>query len=274
MHRSNTAAIFPFLVLFGRVFSDTDTAESPPVVVIDEYLVDRYFSDRAPIGQQIRWGGPDTPAFTVVGVVGTVNSIDLGEPVSKERLYYPVTQQARVNMTLMVKTSLDPESLTSQLRATVQATDPERSTTNIRTMNQWMSLSLDGRRTPTALLAVFGVVAVVLSAIGIYGVMAFGVAQRVRELGVRQTLGASRGSILALVLSQGLRTVAIGLGLGLLGALLLTRFLQSLLFGVGAYDVGVFVGVTTLLLVVALAACYLPARRATRVDPMTALRDS
>ncbi|MEO2199505.1 MAG: FtsX-like permease family protein [bacterium] len=274
MHRSNTAAIFPFLVLFGRVFSDTDTAESPPVVVIDEYLVDRYFSDRDPIGQQIRWGGPDTPAFTVVGVVGTVNSIDLGEPVSKERLYYPVTQQARVNMTLMVKTSLDPESLTSQLRATVQATDPERSTTNIRTMNQWMSLSLDGRRTPTALLAVFGVVAVVLSAIGIYGVMAFGVAQRVRELGVRQTLGASRGSILALVLSQGLRTVAIGLGLGLLGALLLTRFLQSLLFGVGAYDVGVFVGVTTLLLVVALAACYLPARRATRVDPMTALRDS
>ena len=258
----------------GRVFADTDTADSPPVVVIDGYLVDRYFADRDPIGQQIRRGGPDSPAFTIVGVVGTVNSIDLGEPVTKERLYYPVAQQARAGMTLMVKTSVDPESLAPQVRATVQAIDPERATANMQTLNQWMSQSLEGRRTPATLLALFGAVAVALSAIGIYGVLAFGVAQRVRELGIRQALGADRRSILSLVLSQGLRTVGLGLGLGLLGALLLTRFLQSLLFGVGRYDVGVFAGVTTLLLAVALAACYIPARRAAKIDPMAALREA
>ena len=258
----------------GRVFVETDTADSPPVVIIDAYLVGRYFSDRDPIGEQIRRGGPDSPAFTIVGVVGTVNSIDLGEPVTKERLYYPVAQQARSGMTLMVKTSLDPESLAPQVRATVQAIDPERPTTNVRTMDQWMAQSLEGRRTPAALLAVFGVVAVALAEIGIYGVLAFGVAQRIRELGIRQALGADRRSILSLVLSQGLRTVGVGLGFGLLGALVLTRFLQSLLFGVGAYDLGVFVGVTTLLLAVAVAACYIPARRATKIDPMVALREA
>ena len=120
----------------------------------------------------------------------------------------------------------------------------------------------------------FGAVAVALSAIGIYGVLAFGVAQRARELGIRQALGADRRSVLSLVMTQGLRTVSVGLGLGLLGALALTRYLQSLLFEVGRYDVGVFVGVTTLLLAVGLAACYIPARRATQIDPMAALREA
>ena len=259
----------------GRVFAETDTADTLAVVIIDEYLVDRYFADRDPIGQQIRrGGGPFGSLFTIVGVVGTVNSIDLGEPVTKERLYYPVTQQARDSMTLMVKTTLDPESLVPEVRATVQAIDPERPTTNVRTMNQWVALSLDGRRAPAALLAVFGAVAVALAAIGIYGVLAFGVAQRVRELGIRQALGADRRSILSLVMTQGLRPVSAGLGLGLLGALALTRSLQSLLFGVGRYDPGVFVGVTALLLAVALAASYIPARRATKIDPMAALREA
>ncbi len=258
----------------GRVFDDTDTADTLPVVVIDEYLVDRYFADRDPIGQQIRRGGPTSPPFTIVGVVGTVNSIDLGEPVTKERVYYPVTQQARTAMTLMVKTTLDPESLVPQVRATVQDIDPERPITNVRTMHQWVTQSLDGRRTPAALLAMFGAVAAALSAIGIYGVLAFGVAQRVRELGIRQALGADRRSILSLVMTQGLRTVGVGLGLGLLGAFVLTRYLQSLLFGVGRYDVSVFVGVTLLLLGVAVAACYIPARRATMSDPMAALREA
>ena len=125
-----------------------------------------------------------------------------------------------------------------------------------------------------ALLALFGAVALVLSAIGIYGVLAFGVAQRVREFGIRQALGADSGSILTLVLAQGLRTSAIGVVLGLAGSFALTRYLQSLLFGVGAHDISVFVGVTVLLLIVAAAACYMPARKATRVDPMVALRES
>ena len=118
----------------------TATLRRTPVVIIDEYLVDRYFADRDPLGQQIRRGGPDSPAFTIVGVVGTVNSIDLGEPVTKERLYYPVTQQARAGMTLMVKATVDPGSLAPQLQSVVQAIDPERPTTGVRLRARWQRL--------------------------------------------------------------------------------------------------------------------------------------
>jgi putative ABC transport system permease protein len=136
-----------------------------------------------------------------------------------------------------------------------------------------VSRSLEQRRTPTMLLALFSTVALVLSAIGIYGVLAFGVAQRLREFGIRQALGADRQSILTLVLKRGLATAGIGIAIGLAGAWAFSKVMQRMLFGVGAHDVGVFAGVTLLLLAVAIAACYVPARRATRVDPMVALRD-
>ncbi len=192
----------------------------------------------------------------------------------KERLYYPVAQQPRAAaMALVLKTGLDPTTLVPQVRAAVQSIDPEQAIADVRTMDQWMSRSLELRRTPMVLLAIFGGVALVLSAIGIYGVLAFGVAQRVREFGIRQALGADRRSILSLVLGQGLRTAGVGLVLGLGGALLLSRFLQSLLFGVGQHDLVVFAGVTVLLLGVATAACYIPARKATLIDPMVALRE-
>ena len=258
----------------GRLFTDADTATSPNVVIIDQYLVKRYFADRSPIGQQIRRGGPTSPAYTIVGVVGTINSIDLGEPVAKERLYYPVLQQSNPGMGLIVKTRVDPRALVSQVRSTVAGIDPEQAMADVRTMDEWMARSLEGRRAPMLLLALFGGVALMLSAIGIYGVLAFGVAQRSREFGIRQALGAEPKTILALVLAQGMRTTGIGLFLGLLGAVALTRYLQSLLFGVGAYDLTVYAGVTLLLLGVALTACYLPARRATRVAPTVALRES
>jgi predicted permease len=260
----------------GRLFNDSDTAESPPVVVVDQYLVNRYFAGRTAIGQQIRRGGPANAPFTIVGVVGTINSIDLAQPVTKERLYYPVTQQAQgraSGMALILKTGLDPATLVSQVRAAVRSIDPEQAIADVRTMDQWVSRSLELRRTPMVLLALFGGVALVLSAIGIYGVLAFGVAQRVREFGIRQALGADRRSILSLVLVQGLRTAGLGLVFGLAGAFVLSRFLQSLLFGVGPHDGAVFAGVTILLLGVASAACYIPARRATRIDPMVALRE-
>ena len=234
----------------------------------------RYFADRSPIGQQIRRGGPNSPAYTIVGVVGTINSIDLGEPVAKERLYYPVLQQANAGMGLIVKTRVDPRALVSQVRSAVAGIDPEQAMADVRTMDEWMARSLEGRRAPMLLVALFGGVALMLSAIGIYGVLAFGVAQRSREFGIRQALGAEPRAILSLVLGQGMRTTAIGVVLGLAGALVLTRYLQSLLFGVGAYDLPVYAGVTLLLLVVALTACYLPARRATRVAPTVALRES
>ncbi len=258
----------------GRLFTDGDTADSPPVVVVDKYLADKYFSKKSAIGQQIRRGGPQAPPFTIVGVVGTINSIDLGMPVTKERIYYPVAQQPRPSMALTLKTGLDPQTLIPQVRQAVQSLDPEQPLADVRTMDQWVLRSLENRRTPMMLLALFGAVALILSAIGIYGVLAFGVAQRVREFGIRQALGADQKSILRLVLTQGMVTAGIGLLVGLSGAFLLTRFLQSMLFGVGTHDVPVFAGVTVLLLLVAVAACYIPAKRATEVDPMIALRDA
>jgi predicted permease len=259
-------------LIAGRTFEESDTATSPAVCVIDEYLVKKYFSDRSPLGEQIQRG--QTFKATIVGVVGTINSIDLGQPVTKERIYYAASQQAPRAMALVVKTGLDPVRLVPQVRAAVQAIDAEQPIADVRTMDQWVSQSLQNRRTPMALLAVFGAVALVLSAIGIYGIVAFGVAQRFREFGIRHALGADSGSILSLVLADGLRTAGVGVVLGVFGALALTRSLQSLLFGVTAHDPLVFVGVAAVLLAVALGACYVPARRATRVDPMVALRES
>ena len=259
-------------VVAGRVFGDGDTADSPPVVVIDEYLVNRYFKNRSPIGQQIQRGGPASPRFTIIGVVGTINSIDLGEPVTKERLYYPVTQQARPAMALMLKTAREPLSLVAEVRAAVESIDVEQPIADVRTMEQWMARSLEGRRTPMLLLGLFGAVALVLSAIGIYGVIAFGVTLRAREFGIRQALGADRRAVLRLVLTQGLRTAGLGVAIGLAGAFALTRFMNSLLFQIPATDGVTFAAIPALLLVVALLASYVPARRASQVDPVVSLR--
>jgi predicted permease len=258
----------------GRLFNDGDTREAPPVIVIDEYLVKKYFADRSPLGQQIQRGGPTSPKFTIVGIVGTINSIDLGQPVTKERIYYPATQQAPRAMALVLKTGLDPQALVPQVRAAVRDIDPEQPIADVRTLDQWVARSLQNRRTPMTLLSLFGAIALVLSAIGIYGVLAFGVAQRVREFGIRQALGADRGSILSLVLTQGLRTAGVGILLGVILAVLVTRYLETLLFGVTSRDPIVFAGVAVALLAVAIAACYIPARRATEVDPMVALREA
>jgi predicted lysophospholipase L1 biosynthesis ABC-type transport system permease subunit len=254
------------------VFDATDVPDSPRVVVIDQYLVDRYFSDRDPIGQQIRRGGPTSPAFTIVGVVGTINSIDLSEPVTKERLYYPVTQAPAANMGLVLKTSLAPESLVAQIRQVVRTIDPGQPIADVRTMDEWIGRSLATRRAPTLLLVLFGAVALLLSGVGIYGVVAFGVAQRVRELAIRQALGADAGMLVRLVLGQGIRAAAVGVVVGLAAALALTRFLESQLVGVSARDLSVFASVALALLAAAASACYLPARASTRIDPIVALR--
>jgi predicted permease len=259
-------------IVEGRPFDQTDGIDSPRSVIVDEYLVKRYFADRNPIGQQIRRGG--TATFTIVGVAGTINSIDLGQPVTKERLYYPVTQNATPSMAIVIKTSLDPRQLVGQVRSVVQSIDPEQPIADVRTLDEWVGRSLENRRLPMMLLVLFGSVALVLAAVGLYGVLAFGVTERWREFGIRQALGADARAILALVLTGGLRTSAIGITLGLAGSLALAGFLSSQLYGVAARDAGVFAGVTTTLLAVATAACVIPARRATRVDPAVTLRDS
>ena len=257
-------------LLAGRYFNESDVATAPPVVIVDEYLVRKYFTGKDPIGQQIQRGGP--APITIVGVVKTISAIDLAQPVTKERLYYPVAQLGARSMSIMLKTSSDPIAVAPDVRAAIRELDPEQPIATVRTMEDWMARALQPRTTPTLLLAIFGAVALVLSAIGIYGVLAFGVAQRVREFGVRQALGADGGMILRMVLGQGLRTIGIGAVLGIGGALVVSRYLESLLYGVTARDVSVLAGVTVILLIVAAAACYIPARRATRVDPLVALR--
>ena len=254
----------------GRLFNDGDTPDSAPVAIVDQYLVDKYFKGRSAIGQEIQRGA----RIRIVGVVGTINSIDLGMPVTKERIYRPLSQATNGGMALVVKAGLDPLQLAAQVRSAVREIDPEQPVADVRTMEQWMDRSLEVRRAPMALLTIFGAVALVLSAVGIYGVLAYGVTQRVREFGIRQALGADRGSILSLVLKQGLVRVTIGVALGLAGALALSSYLESLLFGVTSRDVPVFAAVTVVLFAVAMLACYVPARRATRVDPMVALRNA
>ena len=258
----------------GRFFNDGDTADSPGVVVVDQFMANKYFPHRSALGRQVKRGGPDSPAFTIIGVAGTINSIDLGQPVTKERIYRPATQQSPPAMALVLKTGLDPQTLVGQVRGAVRGIDPEQPVADVRTLDQWVSRSLELRRTPAMLLALFGSVALVLSAIGIYGVLAFSVAQRGREFGIRQALGADRAAILTLVLKQGLMTAGVGIVLGLIASAAVSRFMQTMLFGVDRHDPAVFVGVTIVLFVVAAAACYIPARRATRIDPMVALRDA
>ena len=258
----------------GRFFNEGDTPTSAPVAIVDQYLVEKYFKGRSAIGQELQRGGPDSPRIRIVGVVATINSLDLGQPVTKERIYRPLAQNTNSGMALVVKAGLEPTQLVAQVRSAVQQIDPEQSVFDIRTMEQWMDRSLETRRAPMTLLTIFGAVALLLSAVGIYGVLAYGVTQRVREFGIRQALGADQRSILSLVLSQGLKRVGLGLVIGLIGAVILSRYLESMLFGVTPRDIPVFAAVTAVLFLVAMLACYIPARRATRIDPMIALRDA
>jgi predicted permease len=259
-------------LIAGRLFNDTDTATAPRVVVIDEFLAKRQFAGQDPIGRQINFGSPRN--YTIIGVVGNINLGDLGTPVAEERIYFTNTQVTQSIMGVVIKTAVDAASIAPQLRAAIRDVDPVQGVSEVRTLDEWLSRSLQPRRTPATLLAMFGLVSAVLAAIGIYGVLAFGVAERTREFGIRQALGADGASILTLVLKQGLGTAVAGIVIGLAASFALARYLESLLYGVRPHDLPVFAGVAALLFVVAAAACYVPARRATRVEPMTALRDA
>jgi putative ABC transport system permease protein len=254
----------------GRFFTDQDSADAPRVVIVDRLLAERQFPGASAIGRQLNFGSARN--YTIVGVVGTVNAADLSKPVPEERIYFNAVQLTQSAMTLVVRTSADVSTAAPAVRGIVRALDPEQPIAHMRPMREWISRSLDPRRAPMLLVVVFGAVALALSAVGIYGVLAFGVAQRVREFGIRQALGADRRSILTLVLRQGLRTAAAGLLAGVAGAALLARLLASMLFGVTPHEPAVYAGACVALFVTALAACYLPARRATRIDPAAALR--
>jgi putative ABC transport system permease protein len=258
-------------LLQGRLFDDRDGPDGERAVIVDQFLARRQFPDRSPVGELLSFGG--TRTYRIVGVVGTIHTADLSKPIPEERIYESSTQDVNSAMGLVIRTTGDAPALAVQLRKAVESIDPEQPMADVRTMEDWIGQSLQPRRAPTRLLAVFGAVSLLLAAIGLYGVLAFAVNQRAREFGIRRALGADRASILALVFSQGLRPTVAGVAVGLAGAAASARYLESMLFGVAGHDPAVLAGATVLLLLVAGAACYLPARAATVADPMAALRE-
>jgi ABC-type antimicrobial peptide transport system permease subunit len=258
-------------LLQGRGFSTADSAEAGKVVVIDDLLAKKYFGDAAKalgqrIGQEDKEKGP---WYTIVGVVGTIKRNKLYELTNKETYYFYYRQHPERLSTIALKTDLAP---IAPLRAALQQIDPEQPIYDVQTMSERIRTSLDDRRTPMLLLMLFAAVALALSAIGIYGVLAFSVASRTGELGVRMSIGARRADILRLVLADGARLASIGLGIGLVGSLVLSQLIKSQLFGIGVVDPLTLVAVVSVLAATALIACWLPARRAAGIDPIEALR--
>ncbi|MEM1080061.1 MAG: ABC transporter permease [Pseudomonadota bacterium] len=259
-------------VLEGRVFDPADGPEAR-LAVVDQIFAERYFPDRSAIGQRIGFGGEeDRIWFRVIGVVGTVRHGGLDEQPSKETYYLPFSAFPDSGPTLVLRTAIAPSAAIDPMRAAITEIDPNLPLARIRTMDELIDVSLQTRRAPMLLLLVFAGVAMALSAIGIYGVLAYSVSQRTGELGVRMALGAQVNDVLGLVLRQGSQLVLVGLGLGVVLALTLSGLIATQLHGVSRFDPVVITAVIFFLGLVAAIACLLPAWRATRVDPIEALR--
>ncbi len=260
-------------LLRGRLFTAEESVNAPPVVIISESIAKRYFGGQDPIGRRLKWGPEqsDSPWLTIVGVVGEVKHGALDEE-TMPHTYTPVTAGGYNTMNLAVRTTTEPASMASALQATVWSLDRRLPVTRLKTMEQIIDESKAPRRFIMILVSIFAGVALLLASVGLYGVMAYSVTQRTREIGVRMALGAGRGDILKMVLQSGLALTLIGIGLGTVGAFFMTRLLTDFLFGVKPADAVTFAGVAVVLGTVALLACYLPARRATKVDPMVTLR--
>jgi putative ABC transport system permease protein len=264
----------------GRVFTAEDTRDSQRVTVINEVLAQRYFQNEDPLGKRLKQSLPNSPSYEIVGVVRRVEHYNLDGQKSVQPQFYTNFNQTplqtlpngvrRIN--LLVRTDAEPLSLASAVRAQVAALNKDQAVFNVRTMEQIVAQSVAARRFSMLLLTVFAVVALALTSLGIYGLMSYAVAQRTREIGVRMALGAQSGAVLRLVIGQGMKLALVGVTLGLVASLALTRTMKNLLFGVSAIDPSTFAAIALLLTLVALLACWIPARRATKVDPMIALR--
>jgi putative ABC transport system permease protein len=257
----------------GRLFDGRDTRDSPMVLIISERAAQRLFPDRDPIGQQILWGpeSPENPYATVVGVVGNVRH-QAGEDEKNLEIYYTYTQWPVANVYYVVRTQGDPASLAQAVQQKISQADPKTAIFFVKTMEQLIGETLWQRRLWGVMFAVFAALALLLAAVGIYGALSYSVSQRTREIGVRMALGAQTGDVLRMVLAQGLKITLGGIALGFVAALGLSRFISSLLYGVRASDPLTYASVALLLALVALVACFIPARRATKVDPVITLR--
>src|SRR6185503_2446646 len=263
----------------GRAFTGRDTDSTPNVVVINEAAARRYWPNEDPIGQRISLGATDDWR-QIVGIVGDTRDEGLDaetDPAGylpQHQVFLSLGNAFERTITVVARTTGDTASAASMLRTAVASIDPQLPIGLVRPMDELIGDSIAPRRLNFVLVSAFALVALVLTAAGLYGVMAYAVAQRTREIGVRMALGASRRQVLAMMFRQGGTMTAAGIGLGIAGALLLTRSMRSLLFGVSAADPAVYVGVSALLAVVAIVAVAVPSSRATRIDPLLALRDS
>jgi putative ABC transport system permease protein len=252
----------------GRLFSEQDVPGSPAVILINETMARRFWPNEDPIGQRIRRG---KQLLTIVGMVGDVRHNGPAQETGSQ-FYFPHAQQPSGTMSLAVRTAVAPLKLAAAVRAEIRGMEREALVTRVQTMERSLSDSVAGRRVLTVLLGSFAGFALVLAALGLYGVIAYSVSQRTHELGVRIALGAGRGDVLKLVLGEALALALGGIMIGMAGAFAATRLLSSLLYRVAARDPSVFATVPVLLVLVVLVASYVPARRAAAVEPLAALR--
>jgi putative ABC transport system permease protein len=276
-HQNVTPELFRTLgipLVQGRDFNSGDTADAPPVAIINETMARTYWPDQNPIGQRIKLGAPNAPGnwMAIIGIVRDIPHRGL-DSLPEPDWYWPQSQLPNRTMTLFVRGPIDPASLAAAIRRQVQAIDPAQPVAGFGSMNEVISSSIAPRRFTMLLLTIFAAVALLLAATGVYGVMAYALAQRTREVGIRMALGAQAGDVIRLILKQGLTLTLAGIAAGIAGAIAAARAMSGLLYGVSATDPVTFVTISLLLLAVALLACYLPARRAAKVDPVNALRN-
>jgi predicted permease len=255
----------------GRGLSETADSKTSGEAVINQTMAQKYWPHENPIGHRIKLGFPQAPMLTIVGVAGDVRQLGF-DVAPREEMYVSYRMLVGLEMTMAVKTRAQPEEVSSAVTQAIRTVDPEQPVFGVMSMEQVIGAATAERRFSLLLLTLFAALALVLSSVGIYGVMAYTTTQRRHEIGIRMALGAKSADVLSLVLGQGMRLVGIGLGLGLVGAWILSRVLSSQLFGITARDPYTYAAVALLLAGVALTATYLPARRAARLDPMLALR--
>jgi putative ABC transport system permease protein len=261
-------------LLAGRFFTTQDGADRPPVVIIDETLARRLWPNVSPIGKRIAYGYyPDKPDFwmDIVGVVKHIRHHRLDADV-REQVYFPHAQRQTGGMTLAIRTAADPLGMAPAVRQAVRSLDPDQPVYQIRTMDGLVANALAPARFTLWLLTIFAGVAGILAMVGIYSVMAYMVTQRTHEIGIRMALGAQARDMLSLIIRQGMSMAVIGVAIGLIGSFAMQRVMKGLLFEVSATDPMTFVVISALVAGAALLACYIPARRAMKVDPMVALR--
>ncbi len=258
----------------GRFFDGRDTKDSLKAVIVDEGFAARFWPGQSALGKRVKRGGADSddPWMTVVGVVKTVKQYSLDADPPRAAMYMPHSQEPTSSLYLVARSANDPSQMVAPVTALVKEIDPDLPVYNVSPMQQRLAASLSQKRFSMLLLGLFAGVALALAAIGIYGVMAYMVAQRTREIGIRMALGAESRDVVSLIIRQGMVVAAAGVAAGIAGALALTRFMSSMLYGVSAADPVTFVLVSMALAGIALLACAVPARRATRVDPIVALR--